>query len=555
MRYALVLAAIITAAITLAAQSAAPQPNQSTQNLCTVAGRVVTAAEGTPLKSVHVMLAAENGGRRESRTYGVTTDASGVFSLKNVAPGRYRLFAEGTGYVSQQYRSSDTQSGALLGLQPRQQVSDILFRLVLAAVVTGRVTDEDEEPMADILVLALRRPTEEEQEEEESYGSRQQDQLMPAGSARTDDRGQYRIFGLKPGDYYLQATESLEPPQDFPAGQDYFVREVLGTEYAPVYYPGVLQRGQAETISIRPGDEAQVDFSLRHIKTVEISGRVLAPDGKPANAMIELLAAGVEDYFEGHNTNTDAEGRFQLKGVPPGSYILMAYQQASDEVYYPTTRQELTVGNDNIDSLTIALGRGTDFTGKVVLERLARPHYLRISLNAVGGKDSGYHGGQVKPDGSFELKNVPEGNYAVRVSGGDESRWYVKSARLGSDDVLEQGLEVEKGTGGTLEIVISAARGQLEGSVTQDEKPVVGARVRVVPDPETAYNRMRRRDTTTDQNGQFVLPGVAPGKYRVTARSPADTAGEEAKADPQSVTLSEGGHKNIQLKLVPVQSQ
>jgi hypothetical protein len=91
--------------------------------------------------------------------------------------------------------------------------------------------------------------------------------------------------------------------------------------------------------------------------------------------------------------------------------------------------------------------------------------------------------------------------------------------------------------------------------VTQDEKPVVGARVRVVPDPETAYNRMRRRDTTTDQNGQFVLPGVAPGKYRVTARSPADTAGEEAKADPQSVTLSEGGHKNIQLKLVPVQSQ
>ena len=135
------------------------------------------------------------------------------------------------------------------------------------------------------------------------------------------------------------------------------------------------------------------------------------------------------------------------------------------------------------------------------------------------------------------------------------SRWYVKSARLGADDVLEHGLEVEKGTGGRLEIVISAARAQLEGSVTQDDKPAVGARVRIVADPETPYNRMRRRDTTTDQNGQFVLPAVAPGKYRVTARSPADYAGEEAKADPQSVTVSEGGHKNIQLKLVPVQSQ
>ncbi|HKC70851.1 MAG TPA: carboxypeptidase-like regulatory domain-containing protein, partial [Terriglobales bacterium] len=194
MRYALVLAVVITASITLAAQSAAPQPNQATQNLCTVAGKIVTAAEGTPLKSAHVMLMAENSGR-EPRTYGTTTDASGVFSLKNVAPGRYRLFAERTGYVSQQYHSSDTQSGALLGLQPRQQVSDILFRLVLAAVVTGRVTDEDEEPMAGIRVMALRHPTEDEQEGEENFGPRKQDQLFPAGTAFTDDRGQYRIFG------------------------------------------------------------------------------------------------------------------------------------------------------------------------------------------------------------------------------------------------------------------------------------------------------------------------------------------------------------------------
>jgi len=517
---------------------------------------VVTAAEGTPLKSVHVMLAAENPAGRDPRTYGATSDSSGAFVLKNVAPGRYRLFAERTGYVSQQYHSSDTQGGALLALQPRQQVSGILFRLVLAAVVTGRVTDEDEEPMARIRIMALRRPTEDEQEDEESYGSRKQDQLFPAGSARTDDRGQYRIFGLKSGDYYLQAAESLQPPQDSFVDQGYFLRQSLGVEYAPVYYPGVLQRGQAEAISLRPGDEAQVDFSLRHIKTVEISGRVIAPDGKPANAMVELQDAGVEDYFEGQNANTDADGKFQLKGVPPGSYIIVAYQQSSSDVYYPTARQELTVGNDNIDSLTIALSRGTDFTGKVMLEGVARPHYLQVSLRAVGGKDFGYLGGRVKQDGSFELKNVPEGNYAVVVYGeGDESRWYVKSARLGSDDVLEHGLEVEKGTGGTLEIIISAARGQLEGSVTQDDKPAIGVGVWVVPDPETTFNRMRRRGTTTDQNGQFVLPGVAPGKYRVNARSPADSAGGDAKAEPQSVTLSEGEHKNIQLKLVPVQHQ
>ncbi|HKW26083.1 MAG TPA: carboxypeptidase-like regulatory domain-containing protein, partial [Terriglobales bacterium] len=210
MRCVLLLAAI-TATITLAAQAVSPESDQSKQNLCTVAGRVVTAAEGTPLKSVHVMLTAENPGRRDPRTYGSYSDTGGVFLLKNVAPGRYRLFAERTGFVSQQYHSSDTQGGALLGLQPRQQVNDILFRLVLAAVVTGRVADEDEEPMAGIRVMALRRPTEDEQEEEESFGSRKQEQLLPAGTAFTDDRGQYRIFGMKPGEYYLQATESLQP--------------------------------------------------------------------------------------------------------------------------------------------------------------------------------------------------------------------------------------------------------------------------------------------------------------------------------------------------------
>ncbi|HEV2116837.1 MAG TPA: carboxypeptidase-like regulatory domain-containing protein [Terriglobales bacterium] len=555
MRSVLLLSVVVTAAIISAVgQAAASQADQSKQNLCTVAGRVVTAAEGTPLKSVQVMLTAENPGR-ERRTYGATSDASGVFVLKNVPPGRYRLFAERTGYVSQQYHSADTQSGAVLGLQPRQQVSDILFRLVLAAVVTGRVTDDDEEPMAGIRVMALRRPTEDEREDEETFGSRKADQLVPAGSALTDDRGQYRIFGLKAGDYYLQATESLQPPQDFPAGQDYFLREALGAEFAPVYYPGVLQRGQAETIALRPGDEAQVDFSMRHVKTVEISGRVLTPGGKPANAMVELQDAGVEDYFEGHNTNTDAEGKFQLKGVPPGSYVLMAYQQSSDSAYYPAARQELTVGSDNIESITIALSRGTDFTGKVTMQGLARPYYLNVSLRVIGEKDWSYYGDQVKPDGSFELKGVPEGNYAVMVSGEDENHWYVKSARLGTDDVLEHGLTVEKGASGTLEIVISAARGQLEGTVMQDDKPAVGARVRVVPDPETPYNRMRRRDTTTDQNGQFVLPGIAPGKFRVTARSPADPTGEEAKTDPQLVTLSENEHKTVQLKLVAAQNQ
>lgn len=554
MRSVLLLSALITAvAVNLIAQAAAPQPSRPKQELCAVAGRVVTAAEGTPLRSAHVLLIAERPGR-EPRTYAAISDGNGAFALTRVLPGRYMFFAQHTGYVSQQYRSQSAESGAVLALQPGQQVSDILFRLILAVVVTGRVSDEDEEPMAGIQVMALRRPSEDEVEDEGLTAARKQDQLLPANSALTDDRGQYRIFGLAPGDYYLKATESLQPPMYSGGGEEYFALQSLGAEYAPIYYPGVLQRSQAEAVSLRPGDEAQVDFSMRHIRTVEISGRVLAPDGKPASALVELQEK--DDYTDNRNTNTDSDGKFRIKGVPPGSYVLAAYQQSSDNRYRPAAKQELQVGDQNIDSLNLVLTRGTEFDGRLIVEGPIGPltAHVYISLFSTDG-EMGDYGAQAKPDGSFEITGVHQGNYAIQVFGGGESNWYLKSARLGSDDVLEHGLQVEKGTAGTLEIIIAPASAQLAGSVAQDDKPVAGARVRIVPDPETVYNRMRRRDTTTDQDGQFLFLGVAPGRYRVTARSPAVPGGEGAAAEPQAVTLSERDHKAVQLKLVPARNQ
>ena len=97
---------------------------------------------------------------------------------------------------------------------------------------------------------------------------------------------------------------------------------------------------------------------------------------------------------------------------------------------------------------------------------------------------------QVERDGSFQIPDVVDGSYALRLYGLEQG-WYVKSARMGAEDVLQKGLEVERGSsGGTLEIVLSAASAQLEGTVTEHDKPVAGAQVRVKPDPETPYNRI-----------------------------------------------------------------
>ena len=121
---------------------------------------------------------------------------------------------------------------------------------------------------------------------------------------------------------------------------------------------------------------------------------------------------------------------------------------------------------------------------------------------------------------------MPEGSSILQVSGLEQG-WYVKSARFGVDDVFEKGLQLEKeNASAKLEIVVSSDSAQLEGSVSDGDHDLVGARVRVDPDPKTAHNRHRSRLEKTDQAGHFAVTGMPPGKYMeksASASSPALT--------------------------------
>ena len=163
---------------------------------------------------------------------------------------------------------------------------------------------------------------------------------------------------------------------------------------------------------------------------------------------------------------------------------------------------------------------------------------------------------QSKPDGSFQMLGVLDGDYALRVYGMEQG-WYVKSARLGGEDALQKGLQVEKGSfSGTLEIVLSSSGAQLEGTVTDNDKPAGGAEVLAKPEPETPYNRMRSKSTTTDQNGHFTFRTLPPGKYRVTAKLASASPDTLATAsEPKVVTLGERDHQTLQLTLATPQSE
>jgi len=320
----------------------------------------------------------------------------------------------------------------------------------------------------------------------------------------------------------------------------------------PLYYPGVVAFDQAQPVAVRAGDEIAADFTMRRVLGVEVAGKVIGPDGKPAvNASITIESsqggAGLPDDLRAQLD----KGEFSFKNVPPGNYVIIASQYDEGKVWH--AQQRIEVGERKIDSLVLTLGKGNTITGHVTFTGGADPPtasgFLVVlsPLNESGDSMGSF--GRVEKDGSFQVLDVADGSYTVHVSL-PERGWYAKSIRFGADDVLDKGLQIEAGSSGApLDIVLSSATAQLEGSVTQDDKPAVAAQVRVRPDPETPYNESRGRGATTDQNGHFSITDLAPGKYRVTAKFSAEPGLPTPKSEPLTITLHEGDRQSVQLTL------
>ena len=546
---------VLVSAQTPASPAQLPSPagqQQKEPEPCAVSGRVVAASEGTPIQSARVGLIQADANQHPG-VYGTTTDDQGHFEIKKVPAGRYRFVASRPGFISQEYKAVGLKGGAMLTLVPGQTVDDAMFRLVRAAVVSGRVLDEAGQPMLAVYVSALRKLTAEEREES-THRSKKEPLLQSSGTA-TDDRGEYRIFGLKPGEYYLKATENPDEASMFNRGMDaglsdYELVREMATQYAPLYYPGVLQPSEAQPVQVRAGEEVQADFAMRHIKTVQVSGHVLAPDGKPAtHAYVGIRTHDVDDFASGSSAGTDEKGEFIIKGVSPGTYLISSQQMVDGHRVF--ARQQIEVGESNLDGVMPSFGGGATITGRITATNsgvaLDRAHVTLASVE----EDGGFAGwAEVKPDGTFELLNVADGSYVLHA-GVSQKGWYVKSVRLGATDVLQKGLQVERGAApGTLEIVVSSAAAQLDGSVTQDGKPVVGAQIRARPEPQTPYNEMRSPSGVTDQNGQFTIPTIPPGKYKVVAKLPSGSPEVPSlNSEPQIITLGEHDHQTVQLTL------
>ena len=200
----------------------APPPNSGLKP-GTVEGTVKNSVTGAPVKKATVRL---QGGRGAS--YTTVADGSGHFSFDDVEPGAaYRAVAAHEGYTPMP-PTLDGAAFRAIAVAEDAHVKDIEIRLAPMGAISGKVVNDDRDPIVRVQVQVLQY----------DY-SRSPKRLFPRGNGLTDDRGEYRIFDIPPGRYYLMATG----PMNFTAPPGPRTHSTIPDEgVLPAYYPDEIGR-------------------------------------------------------------------------------------------------------------------------------------------------------------------------------------------------------------------------------------------------------------------------------------------------------------------------
>jgi protocatechuate 3,4-dioxygenase beta subunit len=567
-----------------------PAQTAAAQSVAVISGTVLQADTHVPLKNVQV--AAIRGTKPEEaeeiedgsaadRKFSTKTDEKGHFEFADLLPGTYYVRASHVGMVM---KSAHAREGMLVTLVAGKPQTLNLVMLP-GAVITGRILNEEGEPMPHVAVGAM-------QYVYTIYGRH----LTPTGNtAETDDKGEYRLFGLQPGSYligadpgrmaYAEGTGVVIGPESG-AGRG----KSNSTTYVATYYPNETSPEQATPIVVKPGDEAQANLSLSRVPAHTISGTIT---GLPAAKASDKEGEGYRFVMAMREGSPSPAGMamigkdsssFKLSSLPAGKYKIVATQTGSESGSYGL--KEVTVDSSDVTGVVISVNStaSSHITGSVRAEGEAKLDYskLLVVLGPQAGAneqpdeylagayafgpraDGGY--AQVKKDGSFKMDLSPSPNayqVVLTAQGADFEDWFTSKVLIGGKDVSDSGFKAAEAQRGPMEIVISNKGASLEGTASDArQKPFSNAEVIAIPSDLKLRKRFDLLHTTTaDTQGHFKFRGVRPGEYVVFALEDSqsqpfmtDLFLKQNSSQIQTVKL-EPGTKQLQLQVIPAQAQ
>jgi protocatechuate 3,4-dioxygenase beta subunit len=442
-----------------------------------VQGMVINQLTGAPLARVHVSLWNSDDGIH--RDYGAMTNPDGTFSITDMPPITYGVVITRAGFANPR------ACCASVTLRAGEQMRGLKLLLVPSGAIAGRVLGPDGEPAEDIWV-----------------GVRGKSGLR---SSQTDEQGCFRIAGLLPGSYLLEATAQTwahpSRPPEFPSDGP------PPTRWGPASYPGAVE--------VHAGsDTGSIEVRLARTPVVRVSGRVT---GVPQGAAISLSA---NSRFGVFSEIAKADGTFAWWNLDPGEYVIRAWDGIGPLDMAPfglrprnSALTTITVAGANVDNIELRIRPPSEISGQVKYETgTAEPHASEMWLRLAAIGPNGGGAATLGADGHFTLNPLLPGRYKMICDCGRPA--YVKSMWLGSAHIDGDTLDLSEGPDrATLRVLLSSAFGAISGTVQGDREAMAGLKVALVALSQGPGDPPRFADI--DARGRYSFDSIVPGEYKL----------------------------------------
>jgi hypothetical protein len=537
MRISIIVVLLLTLAIQ--AQTTRPDPNTAA-----ISGRVTL--NGKPAKHINVTLvpgpygSPDTPGRQK-----VKTDDEGRYQFKNLAAGRYGLVAASYINTSADLLESATKPFKVCTVATGEELKDVEIVMVRGGVITGRITDADNQP-----VIAMRVKL--------SYLDAQgKKQMFPAFVTNeemfpTDDRGVYRLFGLPPGRYLLSVGVDVR-------GGQISLDNVRGF-YPLTYYPSVAEESQATIIEVKAGEEAaDINIKLPLLeKAYEVTGRIVnAETGQP-------MSAGLYNFgkMQGERMSVlvlgmpaDEQGNFRIVGLTPGQYGVVSTDSVASDFFADPVKFEIV--DKDVGGLELKLQRGATINGlaviegnndAVILNKLADMFIVTKNISYTQISNLEPSGAKLQANGRFSLTGLRPGRLRFDLRGQQQSFSILRVEHNGAQ--LREGLEVKAGEQiNDVRVIIAYSTGTVRGivNVVNGQLPNDSAvQIELIRDGAAPVSRL----VEMDSNKRFVLQGVADGEYELIARLLSRSNNTVTNvSQPQRIRVTNGATNDVTLIL------
>ena len=497
---------------------------------CAADGMVVNSNTGEPIVRAVVSAASAGPGGF------AVSDAQGRWSLTGITCGRTQISAQKQGFIA--FGNGQNRQGAAtkpLQLVDGSPAHDVKVALTPQSVILGKVIDENGDPIQGAQIQAMYSSVVE--------GKRQ---WQMRGGTQTNDLGEYRMHGLFGGKYIVCAHGG-------PALANFVqVRGGGRMLYQESCYPGSPEGTAAGALSVLAGIETRVDFTIRPTIGLAVRGTITGLPAGERGVGLQLRRLNSSSFnMQPSNSVMLGEGRFELSGVAPGSYIL------NGNVWRPTNRLSgdayVEVGNTDVEGVTLGLLPGFPVTGVVRMEIKAGSSTVQrapVTIRLRSTEGSMENIGQIKwsdDNRSFTMPDVMPSRYRIEVI--PNGAYFAKSVTLAGQSLTNLELNLQQATG-PIEIVLSDDTGSVQGTISgPDGKLTSGAVVLLSSGGGRPINAFAGPD------GNFTIPLVPPGKYQAYSWSDAQQAEyanpdwlRQFGSDGVEVTVAAGQAVKIELK-------